>query len=193
MTQVRAPLLRIPMTLVLVGLIGFSILDMKNIEATSAQAWQKNMREQELYQKAPNCFPHRDASQVDQSLPPCQNVMATVVSKPQKAGGNPLRYHAQPITHLFLTLQFSDGSIQTVGTIYKDMWHSIRVGDQVSVTLWSRQVEEVEANGYRSPIIDTTGWDRGFVRLLPWLAVVLLCLFFISRLWNFGRRQTDYV
>lgn len=193
MSGLRAPLIRTVMILSFAGLIAFSILRVKNIETTSAQASQENMRKQAFSEKAPNCLPHRDASQVDQSLPPCQSVTAIVVAKPQKPDGDPLRSYAHPRVKLLLTLRFSDGSFQTVGSIYKDMWNTLRVGDQVSVTVWGTQVEDVKANGYSCPIIYMTGWDGGIIRLLPWLALVLLCSYCISRLWAVGRRQTDVV
>jgi hypothetical protein len=80
MFLLRVSLSRIPITLVLLCLLGLSILFIKN---SIESAWQSDRQEEALYLKSPNCFTHRDNSEVNASLPPCQNLMATVIAKPQ--------------------------------------------------------------------------------------------------------------
>ena len=183
----RTPLVRIAITLVLLGLLSLSVVVVKNIITAT---WQSDRQEGALYKRSPNCFPHQDPSEVDASLPPCQNVMVTVIDKPQNTVVDHYRYHDYPKTHLLLTLQDTNGQTQTVGDIYKDMWNSIHIGDQVSVTLWRNQVREVDANGYSSPIFDPQKWNKAEANLWPWIVVALMCSFSISLLWRLGRIQT---
>lgn len=184
MVALRTQIVRISLTLCLIGLIVFCIVRVKTIEDSSSLAWQENIRKQEMYEKAPNCFPHRESITVDQSIVPCQTMIATLVGKTRQSYGNPLRYYRQPIFHLFFTLHFSNGGEQTIGTIYRDMWQSARVGDQVAVTSWDGQAENASVNGYSCPLIDMTGADHGVFQLLPWLVLAFLCAFLISRLWT---------
>jgi hypothetical protein len=58
----RLRLFRIPITLVLLGLLGLSILFIKN---SIESAWQSDQQEEALYLKSPNCFTHKDATEVE--------------------------------------------------------------------------------------------------------------------------------
>ncbi len=184
MLALRSPLVRLAATLILLGLLTLSILFIKNIVTAT---WQGDRQEEALYKKSPGCFPREDPTEVDQSLPPCQDVTATVIAKPQNTVVEHYRYRDYPKTHLLLTLQFANRQTQTVGDIYTDMWHSISIGDPVSVTLWRGQVQEVDAHGFSSPIFDEKKWNKAEAGLWPWIVTALLCSFFISLLWRFGR------
>jgi hypothetical protein len=177
----RLRLFRIPVTLVLLGLLALSILCIKNIVTS---AWQSDQHEEALYLKSPGCFPRKDASEVDQSLPPCRDIMATVTAKPQNTVVDHYHNHGHPKMQLFLTLQYSNGCTQTVGDIYSDMWNSIGIGSQVSVTLWNNQVKEVAANGYSQSIFDEKKWNHTGVSLAPWIVIGLLCSTCLSLLWR---------
>ena len=187
MAALRSPLVRIAAALLLLALLGVSILFIKNIITTT---WQDDRQEEALYQRSPGCFPRRDPSEVNTSLPPCVNVTQTVTAKPQNTVVDYYRGHNYPKTHLRLTLRDANGQSQTVGDIYADMWNSIRVGDPVSVTLWRGRVREVNANGYDSPIFDETKWSRAEASLWPWVVVGLLCSAFLSLLWRLGCGRT---
>ena len=188
MFALRSPLVRVAVALALLGLLGVSVLLIKNIVTAS---WQGDQQEEALYKRSPGCFPRRDPSEVDVSLSPCLNVTQTVTAKPQNTVVDHFRGHDYPKTHRFLTLRDAGGQSQTVGDIYQDMWNSIRVGDQVSVTLWRGQVREVNANGYGSPIFDETEWNRTKTSLWPWVVVALLCSTLLSLLWRLSRGRTD--
>lgn len=187
MFALRSPLVRIAAPLVLLGLLGVSVLFIKNIVTA---AWQGDRQEEALYKRSPGCFPHRDPSEVDAGLPPCLNVTQTVTAKPQNTVVDHYKGRDYPKTHRRLTLRDAAGQSQTVGDIYQDMWNSIHVGDQVSVTLWRGRVREVDANGYGSPIFDETKWNRMEASLWPWIAVGLLCSALLSLLWRLGRGRT---
>jgi hypothetical protein len=184
----RSPLVRIAATALLLGLIGFSGMSIKNIATVT---WQSDQQEEALYKRSPNCFPHRDPSEVDQSLSPCQDVTATVIAKPQNTVINHYRSRDYPKTHLLLTLQYANGQTQTVGDIYTDMWQSLKIGDQVSVTVWRSQVRDVAANGYSSIIVDEKKWNRAFASLWPWGITIVLCSLLIGLLWKFGRERME--
>lgn len=184
MIVLRSPLVRIAAGLVLLGLLGVSVLLIKNIVTA---AWQGDRQEEALFLRSPGCFPRRDPSEVDASLPPCRNVTLTVIAKPQNTVMDHYRGRDYPKTHRFLTLRDAGGRSQTVGDIYEDMWNSIHVGDPVSVTLWRGQVRRVDANGSSSPIFDETKWNRAEARLWPWIVVGLLCSALLSLLWRLGR------
>ena len=184
MAVLRAPLVRLAVALVLLGLLGVSVLRIKAIVTAS---WQDDRQEEALYQRSPGCIPRRDPSEVDASLPPCVNVTQTVIAKPQNTTVDHYRGRDYPKTHRRLTLRDAEGRTQTVGDIYEDMWNSIHVGDMVSVTLWRGQVREVDANGYGTPIFDETKWNRAEASLWPWIVVGLLCSALLSLLWRWGR------
>ena len=177
----RLRLFRIPVTLILLGLLALSILFIKNIVTS---AWQSDQQEEAIYLKSPNCFTHKDPSEVDQSLPPCQNLMATVIAKPQNTVINHRRSGDYPRTHRFFTLQYTNGYTQTVGDITSDMWNSIGVGSQVSVTLWKNQVKEVDANGYSQSIFDERKWNRTASGLVAWIVLGLISSTSLSLLWK---------
>jgi hypothetical protein len=118
----QSPLLRAGITFVLAGLLITSIVCMKNIVTST---WQGQQREDALYNRSPNCGGTSDASNIDPSLPPCQKITASVISKPQYTTVDHRRYHDYVRAHRQLTLQFSNGRTQTVGDIYEDMWNSI--------------------------------------------------------------------
>ena len=188
MLALRSPLVRVAVTLALLGLLGVSVLLIKNSVTAS---WQGDRQEGALYKRSPGCFPRRDPSEVDAALPPCQAVTRTVTAKPQNTVADYRGGRNYPTTHRFLTLRDAGGQSQTVGDIYEDMWNTIHVGDQVSVTLWRGQVREVNANGYGSPIFDETEWNRTKASLWPWIVVALLCSTLLSLLWRRGRGRTD--
>ena len=177
----RLRLFRIPATFVLIALIALSIMFIKN---GITAAWQSDRQEEALYLKSPNCFTHQDASEVDQSLPPCQNLMATVVVKPQNTVVDHYHFHDYPKTPFLLTLQYTNGYTQTVGDITSDMWNSIPVGSQVSVTLWRNDVKEVAANGYRQSIFDDKKWNQATAGLTPWIFIGLISFACLSLLWK---------
>jgi len=83
MFALRSPLVRIGITLVLLGLLGVSVLLIKNIVTA---AWQDDRQEEALYQRSPGCFPRRDPSEVNANLPsdgavPCGRLL--IVSRSQ--------------------------------------------------------------------------------------------------------------
>ena len=188
MSALRSPLFRIAGTLALLGLLGVSVLFIRNIVTA---AWQGDRQEDALYKRSPGCFPRRDPSEVDPGLPPCLSVLETVTAKPQNTTVDHYRGQDYSKTHRLLTLRDAEGQSQTVGEIYEDMWNSIHVGDQVSVTLWRGQVREVEANGYGSPILDETKWNRAEAGLWPWVVVGLLCSASLSLMWRLGRSRAS--
>ena len=188
MFALRSPLVRIAVTLALLGLLGVSVLLITNIVTA---AWQSERQEEALYKRSPGCFPRRDPSEVDAGLPPCLNVTQTVTAKPQNTVSDYRRGRDYPKTHLLLTLRDAEGRSQTVGDIYQDMWNSIRVGDQVSVTVWRGQVREINANGYNSPIFDAMKWKRAEASLWPWIIVGLLCSSLVISLWSVGRSRVS--
>ena len=184
MVALRSPLVRLAAALVLLGLLGVSVLVIKNIVTA---AWEGDRQEEALFRRSPGCVPRRDTSEVDASLPPCLSVTQTVIAKPQNTTVDHYRGRDYPKTHRLLTLRDAEGRSQTVGDIYEDMWNSIHVGDPVSVTLWRGQVREVDANGYGTPIFDETKWRRAEASLWPWIVVGLLCSALLSLLWRRGR------
>ena len=174
---------RIPISLALIALIALSILFLKN---GITSAWQSDQQEEAIYLKSPNCFTHKDASEVDQSLPPCQNLGATVIAKPQKTL---MEYnHIDGVSHLTthgsFTLQYTNGYTQTVGDIYSDMWNSTPIGSQVAVVLWRGQVKDVDANGYHQSIYDGKNLTRAAVGLMPWIVIGLVSFACLSLLWK---------
>jgi hypothetical protein len=186
----RLRLFRIPITLALLCLLGLSILFIKN---SLESAWQSDRQEEALYLKSPNCFTHRDNSEVDASLPPCQNLTATVIAKPQNTVIDHRRYSNYPRTHRFFTVQYTNGYTQTVGDIDSDMWDSAQIGSQVAVVLWRGQVKEVDANGYHQSIFDEKKWNRTAAGLVPWVVIALVssaCLRLLWKLPNESARMT---
>lgn len=177
----RLRFFRIPMSFVFFGLLVLSIIFIKN-EITSA--WQSDQQEEAIYLKSPNCFTHKDASEVDPNLPPCQNFMATVIAKPQNTVIKHRRACDYPRTHLLLTLQYANGDTQTVGDITADMWNSISVGSQVSIVLWRNEVKEVDANGYHQSLFDEKKWNRTTAGLVPWIIIGLISSACLSLLWK---------
>ena len=177
----RLRLFRIPISLVFLGLLALSIFFIKNnIDA----AWQKDQQEEAVYLRSPNCFPHRDASEVDQSLPPCQNLVATITAKPQNTTIDHRRHGDYPRTHRFFTLQYTNGYTQTVGDIGSDMWNSTPTGSQASVILWRSEVKEVDANGYHQSIFDEKKWNQTAAGLVPWIVLGLISSACLSLLWK---------
>ena len=181
-----APLVRIPITLVLFGLLVLSIVSIKNIVTTTFRGIHV---EGDLYRHSPNCGAHSDSSEIDPALSPCQNVMATVIAKPQNTTSHFGRYRNYPTTHLLLTLQDVNGQSQTVGNIYQDMWNSIHIGDQVSVQIWRSQIHEVSVNGYSSPIVDKQEENNFTGHLWPWIVTALFSFSLIGILWRSGRSR----
>ena len=174
---------RILISLALITLIALSILFLKN---GITSAWQSDQQEEAIYLKSPNCFTHRDGSEVDQSLPPCQNLTATVIAKPHKTlmeysrskGGSQLT------THGSFTLQYTNGYTQTIGEIDSDMWNSAPIGSQVAVTLWRGEVKKVEASGYHQSIYDGKNLTRAAAGLTPWIVIGLVSSACLSLLWK---------
>ena len=179
-----APLVRIPSTIVLFGLLVLSVVTIKNIVTTE---FQGIAQEGNLYKRSPNCVPLQDSSVVDPSLSPCQNVMATVIAKPQNTVTN---FRGYPTTHLLLTLQDINGQPQTVGDIQNDMWNSIHVGDQVTVEVWRGQIKSVSTNGYSSSIVDKQKANASVRRLWPWIVMALVSSSLLSILWGTNRNRS---
>jgi len=182
-----APLVRIPSTIVLFGLLVLSVVTIKNIVTTE---FQGIAQEGNLYKRSPNCVPLQDSSEVDPSLSPCQNVMATVIAKPQNTVSDFRGYRNYPKTHLLLTLQNVNGQSQTVGDIQNDMWNSIHVGDQVTVEVWRGQIKSVSTNGYSSSIIDKQKANASVRRLWPWIVMALVSSSLLSILWGTNRNRS---
>ena len=172
---------RIPISLALIALIALSILFLKN---GITSAWQSDQQEEAIYLKSPNCFTHKDASEVDQSLPPCQNLGATIIAKPQNTVVDHRRSGDYPRTHQFFTLQYTNGYTQTVGDIYSDMWNSTPIGSQVAVVLWRGQVKDVDANGYHQSVYDGKNLTRAAAGLTPWIVIGLVSSACLSLLWK---------
>lgn len=188
MSALRSPLARITLTLGLLGLLGLSIFFISNIITAT---WRSDRQEGALYKRSPGCFPRLDPSQVDATLPPCRSVTQTVTAKTQNTTVDHYQGHDYPKTRRFLTLRDAEGQSQTVGSIYEDMWNSIRVGDPASVTLWRGQVREVSANGSSCPIFDETKWNQATAGLWLWIIVGLLSAASLSLLWRLGRDRSD--
>lgn len=179
-----APLVRIPVTLVLFGLLVLSVLAIKNIVTTAFRGVEQ---EGSLYRRSPNCGAHSDSSEVNPALSPCQNILATVIAKPQNTVP---RYRNDPRTHLLLTLQDVNGQSQTVGDIYQDMWNSVHIGDQVSVQIWRSKIQKVSVNGYSSPITDKQEENNFTGHVWPWIVTALISFSLIGILWRSDRSRT---
>ena len=187
MQFLRSPLGRAARALCLLGLLGLSILFIKNIVTAD---WRNDQEEMAQYQRSPGCFPHQETTQVDPSLPPCRNEAMTVSAKSQNTTVDHRRSGDYTRVRRFFTLQSAAGPPQTVGDIYEDLWNSVRAGDQVSVTSWRDKVREVSANGYSESINDPQEWDRLSIRLLPWVCLGLLCSALLSLQWHLYRRSS---
>ena len=173
---------RILISLALIILITLSIVCVRN---RTVSVWQNYQQKDAIYLKSPNCVMHTDGSEVDQSLPPCQNLGATVIAKPHKTL---MEYnHIDGVSHLTthgsFTLQYTNGYTQTIGEIDSGMWNSAPIGSQVTVTLWHGQVKEVEANGYHQSIYEGKNLTRAASGLTPWIIIGLVSFVCLSLLW----------
>lgn len=181
MPPVNASVVRLPATLLLLGLLAVSILCLKNIVTA---AWSNDQQEEARYLRAPNCFPTREASEVDNTLPACQFSSETVVAKLQTTTIHHRRSGDYPSTDRRLALRDGNGNTQTVGDIYVDLWNSVQVGDPVSVTLWKNQIRAVAANGHNESILDGRPLKRAEAALWPWIITVGTYALFLGILWN---------
>jgi hypothetical protein len=179
-------ILRIVITFALIFLLVTSIVSLKKIVTST---WQGQQRDDALYNKSPNCGGPSDSSNIDTSLPPCQNTTASVIAKPQYTTVDHRRYRDYVKAHRQLTLQFSNGRTQTVGDIYEDMWNSITLGEHISVVIWRGQVMAVNANGDSSPITDPKEWNGFEASLIRWGILAIVCVAGLSLLWRANRRR----
>ena len=181
MPIIRSTSIRLSLTVIFVALLIMSVLIMKKSIVT---AWNHDQQKENAYLRAPNCFPRQDPSKVDNSLPPCVDVTLVVTAKPEHTTVDHMHYHDYPTTHRSLTLQGNDGQAQTVGDIYEDMWNSLKVGDPVSATLWQNKIQEVSANGYTTPIIDTSDWNHVRATVVPLGMLAIVCFVCLGILWS---------
>ena len=137
------------------------------------------------FRQSPGCL--GSVTYVNPSLPPCQAVPVTVTGKERQTE------HSNSMGRDYNTnsLDVQDGTGQRrhLTWVGDDLWNSVKVGDQITATVWKGRVLDLVVNGSSRSVSDaadpTTSLASGGGRV--WM-VVFVVAFSALGVWRFFRQ-----